>query len=184
MLFIIFKGTNKNCSIWILDATTSMHIVVLEFTLINRTIRVIFCSSYDFMIFKFSFVHSLAFFLMWFCIIENISSFSMELSVFNLSSICFNSLFVNSFSSSLSVFEVAFVRAFSKVPFKIALAMHGVHVPLSVVERSFMNLCKASISMSFSVSPLTLVNISIWVSKSTYSIIFLVSGLALIVSTI
>ena len=106
VLFIIFKGSNKNCSVWILDIASTMHIVILEFSSVNRSIVHIFCSSYDFMVFEFSFIDYTVILLIWLGIIENVLSFAMKLTVFNLSCVCFYSLFVNSISCSLSIFKI------------------------------------------------------------------------------
>jgi hypothetical protein len=184
VLFIIFKGSNKNCSIWILDIASTMHIVILEFSSVNRSIVHIFCSSYDFMVFEFSFIDYTVILLVWFGIIENVLSFAMKLTVFYLSSVCFNSLFVNSISCSLSIFKISFVLAFSEIPLELSLSMHSIHVPFSIINRPVMNLSKASITMGFSINPVTLVNVSIWVGKSTFTIVSLIGCLALIQSTI
>jgi hypothetical protein len=108
----------------------------------------------------------------------------MELSVLYASSICFNSFSVNSFTSSLSAFEITFVGAFSEVPEKLTLSMHGIHVPLTVVERAFVELGEAAVVVSFTIDPFTLVDVSIWMGKSSFTIVYLILSLSLIESSI
>ena len=65
MLFIIFKGTNIHCSIWILNTASTMHIVILELTLIDGPICEVFSSTYDLVMSEYSFIDHLVLFLVW-----------------------------------------------------------------------------------------------------------------------
>jgi len=47
-----------------------------------------------------------------------------------------------------------------------------------------MNLSKATVSMSLSIDPVTLVNISVRMNKSTFTVVFLVFSLTLVDSSI
>jgi len=138
--FSVFELTVVARLIWPNHYTVSMHIIVAEISLINFT-----------------------------RISKIIFSFSVEFSIYKIAIIIASIKFKSSSSSFFTFRKLSCIPYLSFVPSFSSHAMLLIIFPLPLIHRAFY-INKYSMSICFSILPVTLVNITIGMCHSTLSI--------------
>lgn len=154
IVFLIFqKCSSVYITIWISNNSLSLQLIIHVISFVNRTIFKNSFSTYKSPFFKSSFQSSLFFEI-------KILSLSLKLSIHKISFIFTSIETQDSLSCFLAIFEITYIRYFTKLPLLSSLSMFFIIYPGTIINCALLYLNKNSISICFSLFEFSLINIS------------------------